>query len=189
MMKYQYTMLQNVIEFNWFLKIIKEEGARSFLEVGSKFGGTLWEVARAMPEGSLVVAVDLPHGDTSFKETQPHLEACVDHLKRKGYDAHLFLGDSTDPKIIAKVALLAPFDVVFIDANHTLPFIRQDWRNYGPMGKMVAFHDINHKARPAPSKKMPIDVPIVWEELKQEYRHKEIRLDARDNGIGVLWRM
>jgi hypothetical protein len=39
-----------------------------------------------------------------------------------------------------------------------------------------------------PSKKMPIEVKKVWDEIKGSYRFEEIRLCQRDNGIGVLWR-
>lgn len=189
MAKYENAALQNKVEFSQFCEVLKREGVRSYLEIGSKHGGSLWMAANAMPPGSLVVSVDLPHGDTSFKESQPHLEACVKHLSEKGYKATLFLGDSTDQRIIDSVKALSPFDAVFIDANHTLPYVTKDWENYGHMStKIVAFHDIGWKPRPEPSKKMPIEVPVLWEKLKQQYRHEEIKLDPRDNGIGILWR-
>lgn len=188
MLKCETAVLQDPMEIAKFIELLKEEGVKSYLEIGSKHGGSLWRVARALPVGSKIVAVDLPHGDLSFKESQPHLEACVDKLVELGYMATLFLGDSTSPRIIDLVSQFAPFDAVFIDANHTEAFVRQDWANYGPLGRIVAFHDIGWQARPQPSKKMPIEVPIVWNEIKQDYRYKEIRLCPRDNGIGVLWR-
>lgn len=187
-MKYQTAMLQNEIELGQFIELLKSENVQSYLEIGSKFGGSLWRVATALPSGSRIVSVDLPHGDTSFKESQPHLEQCVEELKRLGYDAHLILGDSTDPAVIERVRELGPYDATFVDANHTESFVRSDWANYGPMCRMVAFHDIGWKPRPEPSKKMPIEVPKVWEELKTQFRHVEINFEPRDNGIGVLWR-
>lgn len=187
-MKYENAVLQNTIELARFIEILKREGVGSYLEIGSKHGGSLWRVANSLPGGSRVVAVDLPHGDTSFKESQPHLEACVAELKTRGYDAHLFLGDSTDAGIVEKVKAFAPFDAVLVDANHTLPYVTKDWENYGPLCRIVAFHDIGWKDRPEPSKKMPIQVPQLWNEIKNKYRHEEINLDPRDNGIGILWR-
>ena len=168
-----------------FIGILTREGVLSYLEIGSKWGGSLWRVANALPKGSRVVSVDLPWGK---RETEPHLIACYQALKEKGYDAHLFLGDSTDETMVEAVRALGPFDAVFIDANHTEPYVRQDWANYGPMGKIVAFHDINWKPREQPSGKLPIDVPKVWNVLKTGFRFEEIIFDARDNGIGVLWR-
>jgi predicted O-methyltransferase YrrM len=186
--KYERMMLQDPGEFNEFLRIIREQNVRSYLEIGSKHGGTFWKIATVLPPGSRVVSVDLPHGDGSFKESEPHLVACINELNRRGYDAHLFIGDSTDPDVIRDVAKLGPFDLCFIDANHTEPFVRSDWKHYGQMARIVAFHDIGWQKRPEPSKKMPIDVPHVWGEIKQGFRYQEIRRCPRDNGIGIIWR-
>lgn len=187
-MKCETAILQNTIEIAAFIEILKREGVSRYLEIGSKHGGSLWRIANALPGGSRIVSVDLPHGDGSFKESQGPLEECVAALKAKGHDAHLILGDSTDAGVVEQVKALAPFDACFIDANHTLPYVTKDWENYGPMCRIVAFHDIGWKARPEPSKKMPIEVPQLWSAIKGGYRHDEINLDPRDNGIGVLWR-
>ncbi len=188
MAKYETNLLQDLGEFYDFLKLIRANGVKSYLEVGSKHGGSFWRISTLLPPGSRVVSVDLPHGDTSFKESEPHLRDCVEALRNKGYDAHLFLGDSTDKMIVSGVHALGPFDLCFLDGNHTEAFVRKDWSNYGSMAKMVAFHDINWKPRPQPSKKMPIEVPRVWEEIRQAYKHVEFKRCPRDNGIGVLWR-
>lgn len=188
MLKCETAFLQNEIELARFTDILKHEGVRSYLEIGSKHGGSLWKVGNALPRGSRIVAVDLPQGDGSFKESQPHLEACIDALNDRGYDAHLILGDSTDAEVVKRVEAFAPFDACFIDANHTLPYVTQDWQNYGPMCRIVAFHDIGWLPRPEPSKKLPIEAPLLWNEIKGQYPHEEIKLEPRDNGIGVLWR-
>ena len=188
-LKCETNLLQDWTEFERFLKLIKKHNVRSYLEIGSKHGGSFWRISSSLPRGARVVSVDLPHGDTSFKESEPHLRACVAELKKLGYDAHLFLGDSTSPEIVEGVGRLGPYDLVFIDANHTEPYVRKDWANYGPMGRIVAFHDIGWRPRPHPSKKMPIEVPRVWEEVKKQYsRVEEIRCCVQDNGIGILWR-
>ena len=190
--KYERVALQYPSEIAAFIKLLKQEEVKSYLEIGSKFGGSLWRVANELPKGSRVVAVDLPHGDTSFKESQPHLEHCVKRLRHeRGYDSYLFLGSSTNADIVSLVAGLGPYDACLIDANHTEGFVRADWANYGPLARIVAFHDISWKDgnRP-PSKKYPIQVPKVWNEIKQSYRHCEIKLDptGQDNGFGILWR-
>lgn len=188
-MKCETGILQDATEFASFLEIIKQENVRSYLEIGSKHGGSLWRAANAMPVGSRVVSVDLPKGDGSFKDSQPNLEECVAVLAERGYDAHLFLGDSMDEKIVAAVRELAPFDLCFIDGYHTEPFVRADWKNYGSMARIVAFHDISWLAdRGSHSKKATIEVPKVWNEVKRNFRYREIRVSPRDNGIGILWR-
>jgi predicted O-methyltransferase YrrM len=190
--KYETHVLQDPVELNHFFTLLREEGVKSYLEIGSKNGGSLWRIANnALPKGSRLVSVDLPHGDTSFKETEENLRACVQHLKAIGFDAHLILGDSTNPETIEKARALGPYDAILIDANHTEPYVRQDWANYGPMSKrIVCFHDIGWIPREGPTKKMPIEVPRVWNEIKQQYRHREIKMchTGRDNGIGILWR-
>lgn len=190
-MKCETAILQNFQEVSDLVSVFKAEHVRSYLEIGSKFGGSLWRIANELPKGSRIVSIDLPHGDKSFKESQPPLEECVRALKTKGYDAHLILGDSTAPDVIEKARSLGPFDGILIDANHTLPYVRKDWENYGPMGRIVAFHDIGfYRAEGLPPHKKPIEVPIFWRELKSEgkYRTMDIRRDKQDNGIGVVWR-
>lgn len=176
---------QNEKEFAWFTDILKRENVTSYLEIGSKHGSALWGVANVLPKGSLVVSVDLPWGNG---HTIPHLKQCISQLRDIGYDARLFLEDSTDSKVIERVRAIGPFDACFIDANHTEQFVRADWKNYGPMARIVAFHDIGWIARPLRPGKMPIDVPKVWNEIKTYYKHQECKLEKRDNGIGVLWR-
>lgn len=188
MEKFQTASLQNLTEHQWFIDILVRENVSSFLEVGSKFGGSLWRVANALPKGSRIVSVDWPKGDLSFKESQEPLERCVASLKTRGYDTHLFLGDSTAREIVEPVSALGPFDACFIDADHTLPYIEKDWKNYGQLCRIVAFHDIGWIDRPRPGKKRPIQVPQFWESIRHEFRHEEKKLEARDNGIGVLWR-
>jgi len=189
-MKCETHVLQDLTELACFIDILQKEKVRSYLEIGSKNGGSVWRIANSLPVGSRIVSVDLPHGDTSFKETQPNLEECMQTLLKRGYDSHLFLGDSTDSRLVEDVRKLGPFDACLIDANHTEPYVRKDWANYGPMCRIVAFHDIGWLRGNRSSKKMDIDVPKVWAELKKEYRHQEFKLHhtRQDNGIGVLWR-
>lgn len=183
-LKYQTEAQQHPQELAWWIALLQRENVRSYLEIGSKFGGALWRVANALPIGSRVTSVDLPNS----KVEESSLVACCAALQVGGYDARLFKGDSTSNDIVRVIGRHAPFDACLIDANHTLPYIRKDFENYGPMCRIVAFHDIGWLPRPAPSNKMPIEVPQFWNEIKSGYRHEEIKLSSRDNGIGVLWR-
>jgi cephalosporin hydroxylase len=174
--------LQDPGELVEFLRVIKREEIMSYLEIGSKFGGSFHAVVSAMPPGSRAVAVDI--------EARAELKTCVNELKVNGYDVHLLVGNSTSPNIIDVVRTLGPFDLCLIDANHTEMFVRMDWLNYGPMSRIVAFHDIAYDHGDRPPKPWKIEVPKVWNEIKQDYRHEEIKLcqTKRDNGIGILWR-
>ena len=182
---------QHPAEISDFVAFLKQKQIASYLEIGSKFGGALWLVTRIMPKGARVVAVDLPNSHWGRSESQPSLEACFKHLRRDGFDAHLFIGDSTDAGMVQRVVALSPFDAIFIDANHTEPYVRKDFANYGKLSRIVCFHDIGWN--PANPAKMPIEVPKVWAELKTTYREQaaftEIKHDHGHNGIGIMeWR-
>ena len=194
MKSYLNNPLQFPQEITEFVRLMKENQIRSYLEIGSMYGGSLWMVSRIMPKGSRIVSVDLP------TPGKPHaaqsLQECMQHLLREGFDAHLFVGDSTNADIVKKVKALSPFDAGLIDGNHTLSYVSRDWENYGPLCKIVAFHDINyHRPQEEITARMKqfqgfyaIDVPPFWDKLKNGYRHVEIKYDKRDNGFGVLWR-
>src|SRR5262245_4610958 len=114
-------------ELQEFIAFIAKIYPSSFLEIGSKFGGVLWAVSNVMQKKSRIVSVDLPNGLWGRSDSEPSLKICVQKLKARGFDTHLFVGDSTDPQIIEKVKALGPFDCLFIDANHTESFVRKDF--------------------------------------------------------------
>lgn len=181
--------LQNEDELNEFVALLKRERVRSYLEIGSKFGGSLRRVAENLPDGSRIVAVDLPGGTRMWRHSQPALTKLIMELNDAGMDARVIWGDSGSPNVVDKVRALAPFDAVFIDADHRMPGLARDWENYGPMGRIVAFHDIAwHRAPEWVG--VRIDVPKLWDRLKRQYRHQEIVRcpTGKNNGIGVLWR-
>jgi predicted O-methyltransferase YrrM len=188
---YETEVLQHEEELREFLKLIRGEQISSYLEIGSKFGGSLWQVAQVMQPRSRIVAVDIRRGHRKWRESEPSLEACIAKLNEMGHDARVLWGDSTDKEIVHEVQLNGPYDLVLIDANHTLPFVTKDWENYGPMVSIVAFHDIAWKRPDDFDGYSRIDVPMLWFDLRTRYRSSEITLDpsGQDNGIGVLWRV
>ena len=93
------------------------------LEIGSGFGGMLWWYRHALG-AELVVSVDIE---------RVHRNADVS-----------FRADSTRPSTVAMVRAFAPYDLVFIDGAGTLEAAEQDWLNYGPLGRVVCFHDIRN---------------------------------------------
>lgn len=182
-------VLQDPAELARLVEIVAAEGCRSLLEIGSKFGGSLDAIARAMPRGSKVVSIDLPNGTKAWKDSKPALEGVVAGLKRDGYDAHLIWGSSTEYSVVMQASALGPYDVVFIDGDHRMDGVTRDWANYNPMArKLVAFHDIAWRRAPS-WVGVRIDVPEFWNAKKVGYKHEEIVLcpTGKNNGIGVLW--
>jgi len=187
---YESEAMQNPAEVERFLALIARDPPSSYLEIGAKFGGMLWRVASVMRERSRIVAIDLPRGTIRWDESEPSLTACMQRLNQMGHETAILWGDSTDPAIIERARVLGPFDLIFVDANHTGPYVRKDWKNYGPLGKVVAFHDISWYRPKNWTGSYRIEVGDFWLALRDQFPSCEIKLDPtrQDNGIGVLWR-
>lgn len=182
-------MLQVEAEIDAFADVIRSEGVRSYLEIGSKFGGSLRRIASVMPVGSRIVSIDMPNGTREWKNSKVALAGLMEELKADGYDTHLIWGSSQSLDVVEKVRRLGPFDAIFVDADHRMPGVTADWKNYGDIGRIVAFHDIAWR-RPADWVGVRIDVQEFWDSIKGGYRHQEFKFckSEKNNGIGVLWR-
>ena len=190
MKPYESNILQVPEEIDAYCNILRTEEVSLYLEVGSKFGGSLWRAARALPVGSRIVSIDLPNGTKAWRDSRASLEACIADLKDLGYDARIIWGDSMSPDVIRKAYLYGPYHAIMLDADHRLPGVTSDWQNYGPMSKsIVAFHDIAWRRAPE-WQGVRIDVPEFWNSIKNDYRHQELKFcpTGKNNGIGVLWK-
>src|SRR5215475_552594 len=124
---YETEAMQHPAEVERFLALIARNPPGSYLEIGAKFGGMLWRVASVMKPRSRIVAIDLPRGTIRWDESEPSLVACMRRLNEVGHETVTLWGDSTDPSIVAQASRLAPFDLIFIDANHTAKYVRKEW--------------------------------------------------------------
>lgn len=197
-LRYIRNMAQDEAEISAFCALLQREGVKSYLEIGSKFGGSLWRVGSVLPYGSRIVSVDMPGGTKAWRDSEASLKECHGALQRLGgHETHAIWGDSTDPRVIAQVKALGPFDAVLIDADHRWDSsnpepngVAADFANYGPMAGIVAFHDLAWKRAPE-WVGTRIDVPEFWASIKDGFaRTEEIILcpTGKNNGIGVLWR-
>lgn len=188
---YQTHMSQVESELSGLIAILRRENVKSFLEIGSRYGGSLWRIARALPPGSKIVSVDSGKGMGGNKDGAPEsLKECCKALRKLGYDIHLIVGDSHNTEIIDQVRRHAPFDAAFIDGDHEYRGVIQDWKHFGPMARVVAFHDVGWKKPENYQNSKMVEVPQLWGELKEKHRHEEF-IDYSTGatmGIGVLWR-
>lgn len=185
----RFPIMQDEREISALCELLKDEGVTSYLEVGSKHGGALWRVGEVLPKGSTIVSVDLPGGTREWRDSERNLKACHEALRAMGHKTHCLWGNSTDANIIHLVQALGPFDACLIDGDHRRDGCVKDWETYGPLCKIVAFHDVAW-FRAATWEGIRIDVGDVWNHLRPQYRHVEFRFDEsmKNNGIGVLWR-
>lgn len=188
---YETKISQAESEFGPLLDILKRENVTRFLEIGSRFGGSLWRIANVLPKGSLIVSVDSGTGmGGKHAGAVESLKACVDELCRIGYRAFFVHAESQNEATVAQVRKFGRFDAAFIDGDHEYRGVKRDWENYGSLARIVAFHDVGWvKPEPYVNSKM-VEVPKLWAELKQNYRHEEFidRSNGANYGIGVLWR-
>jgi hypothetical protein len=171
-----YALPQNKDELAWMLGYVKD--ASSLLEIGSSFGGTLSRMASVMPKGSRIVSVDLACDDTpKFLNPVASLKETCRQIAALGGNVELLIGDSHSAAVVEKVRELGPFDFVLIDGDHSYEGVKQDWENYGPMGKIVGFHDINQVS----------EVAAFWQQLcaSGQYRTDERKIGF---GIGLVFR-
>ena len=170
---------QDPQEFAGMLEIIR--GCGSLLEIGSRFGGTLRRMAEVLAPYSRITSVDLPMKDGSTLNPAPSLKANCLHIAKSGHKVELLLADSHDPETVRRVSDAGPYDFCFIDGDHSYEGVKADWENYGPMAKIIGFHDIINP---------PSQVDRLWAELKTQYRHKEIIFsqDSHMLGIGVIFK-
>lgn len=192
--RYKVQAWQDEGEHAAFIKILQEDFVVSYLEIGSMYGASLWKVANALPVGSRIVSVD---SMIDRPDAQSSLERCLAELTSLGYETYFIKGDSTGLDVIQRVKELGPFDALFIDGNHSPEYVKADWQNYGPMARIVGFHDINwnntwrsKRGNTPPADGSTMGAPKVWDEVKKLYRHEEFKMYPTNNyyGIGVLWR-
>ena len=97
----------------------------------------------------------------------------------------LISGDSTANRTLKLTESLGPFDLIFIDANHTYDYVKQDFENYVKYldkGGVIAFHDIDCPDWPGINK--------FWNELKMTEKYNMTEFVCRDYrlqfGIGMI---
>jgi methyltransferase family protein len=180
-------LAQHPEELGAFIGLLTSEGVCSYLEVGARYGDTFEVVMHALPVGSRGVAVDLPGGPWGLAASRHALKEVVRELNQEGYDCRIIFGNSQSPQVRHEVASHGPYDVVLIDGDHRYESVAADWRNYGSLGRIVAFHDIAGVGRLEKRSQLPVQVDRLWNELKTSHRHREIVAPKSIMGIGVIF--
>jgi predicted O-methyltransferase YrrM len=185
-------MAQDQYEIAKLAEVLVDVGARSFLEIGSRAGGSLWYLANVLPRGSRIVSIDSAVGMGGNHPGQlESLTRCIKELSKLGYDAHLLRGKSSDAQILATARSLAPFDAVFIDGDHGWDGVNFDWRTYHVMAThIVALHDVAWEWN-ATMKISPdyIAVPKLWREIVAANSNTNVFIGnpVQNKGIGVVY--
>ncbi len=162
------------------LDYLKDRKEIRFLEVGILFGASFKIIGECFQyAGHKVfgVAVDLPKADARFGGVEvPDIPASLIKIK-PGFDYEFIEGNSQDTKIIEKVKTFAPFDLAFIDGDHTIKGHMADRNNYMPMTNgLMAFHDLGEDKH---------EVKKNWPNIREGHKFWEFVFEPH-YGIGVI---
>jgi predicted O-methyltransferase YrrM len=170
-------------------KLLQESAPTRSLEIGTNYGGTLFLLCHLSSPQAKIISVDLPSGP--FGGGYPRRKIPLFRKFRKpGQQLHLIRADSHLQETKARVLRILEgelLDYLFLDGDHTYEGVRRDFEMYGPLvrkGGMIALHDIAaHDGR------ADCRVDKFWEEIRREYRHKEIVESPSQGwaGLGVLF--
>lgn len=170
----EHNHLQDLDELKWYANFVRSLGVRRYLEIGSNVGDTFYAVLANAPKGSLGVSIDL---DTNL------VRHTAQELVNLGSKVYLIPGDSKDPASISEARKLGPYDVVFIDGDHTYEGVKADWDNYHQLAPVVVIHDVMGR-----DNEFTKDVYRFWQELKTDKKYLEINLSNYQLGYGVIYR-
>jgi SAM-dependent methyltransferase len=137
-------MEQSREEFYWLM--LKLGRVNSILEVGSREGDALREMAQHVAPGAKICSIDIGEPHPEWKNganTIIALQKTIADLRAQGFDAEVLIADSHLRSSMQWAKERGPFDVVIIDGDHSVEGVRQDYRLYGPLGHTIVFHDIS----------------------------------------------
>lgn len=166
-------------EIQAFIKILKDNGVRKYLEIGTREGFTFHRILTEI--GCEGVAVDLPNGPWGRSASLDTLRKITTEL-----GATLILGDSTEEETRDEIRRHGPYDATFIDGDHRLLGVTKDWNFARTVTtKLIGFHDINGLGMGTAN--MAVEVPHLWEAIKGRYTHAELVNRSVRLGIGVIF--
>lgn len=184
---------QNEDELKSLISLFHDHDVRSYIEIGTRHGDTFFEVMKNLPIGSVGIAVDLPGGAWGRNDSAISLNEAIDELRHLGYNVGVVYGDSKRQTVKdAVVGLLSHHGIeksvgaILIDGDHRLEGVSADWNNWGGFSNIVAFHDIAGDGVIQKGSGLPVEVPILWQEIKTGHETIEFVSPGSKMGIGVV---
>jgi predicted O-methyltransferase YrrM len=168
--------------------IVRSVYVTSYLEVGAREGYRFFNTVIELPKSGYYAAVDLPGANWGRNGSEAKLHKAKDELESFGYqNVNVIIGDSASQTALFQARGWAPYDCVFIDADHSYDCVARDWDNYAPMAKkLIAFHDVSGTGCRS-KHSVPVEVPKLWDQIRKQYPHVWIESNKRF-GIGVIFK-
>jgi cephalosporin hydroxylase len=139
-------------QFSKYLVLLSEQSIGSYLEIGVQHGGTFAitvEYLQRFHPLRAAYAVDV--------NRVPSLKTYA----ARNPAVHVLREDSSSTRFVELVRSRGPFDLVFIDGDHSEAACRRDFEAVVDHASLIAFHDIVDVGWPG--------VASVWNAVKREY--------------------
>lgn len=153
---------QHKRELDWFLNYIKEDD--KILVIGSKHGGLEYQIRKSKKNVSIISCDIAPQPDNT---------------------ENLIIGDSSSLEVQDEIVRNGPYDVIFIDGDHSYTGVYNDWifaKSLNP--RIIAFHDI---AVAIKHLKEGCEVDKLWAEIKSKHTTSEKIVGCGWGGIGIVF--
>lgn len=184
--------MQKDTEVKFLMSLVHGHKAKVICEIGSSDGGTLFLLSRAAQPDCRLISIDISY----------YLSRMFSHRKFAQSKQKIICikGDSKSHETIRKVQSALhghQIDVLFIDGDHSLEGVMNDFVRYSPLvkkGGMIFFHDIQPDFSMKYGKKTKNysgGVPIFWSFLKQAGFQTDESIEDPDQdgfGMGVLYK-
>lgn len=183
---------QKLAELAPLIALLEGRHLRTVAEIGTAGGGTLYLLSRLAADDATIISIDLPGNPFDWGYSDADVERFRSY-RRPGQRLSLVRADSQADSTrddVVRELKGRDLDLLLIDGDHSYSGVKRDFELYAPLvapGGLVIFHDILH--HPGAE---DVQVDVLWDELKGDYRHYEF-IDADDDwghgpwgGIGVL---
>lgn len=177
-------------ELEWMIRKVKEDMPRrdiSIMEIGSMYGGTLWQWLDNFKVETLV-SIDMlvPPYDARYINQKACHESWERWASEKFTHFYLFEESSHNVNVIKEIEEKElVFDVLFIDGDHTYDAVKKDfffYRSFVRKGGIVILHDIDY------NEDSPwYGVKPFWNEIKKYYDSEEFVQVQGERGLGILY--
>lgn len=173
--------MQNDEELLSLIHQLESQEPEVIVEIGSKYGGTLYTLTHSLESVTHVVSLDI-----DFTESK---QIFFKNFSARA-DIRCLSGNSQTEKMRDRVLDVLPSrpDFILIDGDHRYDGVKRDWNLYRDIvadSGLIAFHDIVSSGELN-------GVPKLWNEIQEKYETTEF-IDESENtrlnkggGIGLV---
>lgn len=185
--------VQKVTELSSLISLLKRRKLSTVVEIGTAKGGTFYAWCKIAKPDAVIISIDLPGGPFGGGYPKGDIKKFRTY-KRKNQRLFFLRKDSQNrdtKKELMTITKDRKIDFLFIDGDHRYSGVKRDWKLYSPLVKrngLIVFHDILFHPEVPECK-----VDKLWNEIKTNYRYKEI-IDRDDDrgwgqwgGIGIIY--